>query len=168
LDPAVAGFADGPIFANLFFNLRNLRDIARYARKKKKHAKRSSRAERNKNVEIQFTGRLDARELRAGNNRRDNDDHRDGICGRFDEALTKIEDILALDPEFPEALFLEAQILWHGFEDADAAKQCLLKVFRVEPDKRAVFHRWALNLYGDVQKSTYFKEADIMENSIEK
>ena len=87
------------------------------------------------------------------------------LCERFDEALIKIEDILAKDPEFPEALFLKAQILWDGFEEAEAAKQCLLKVIRVEPDKRAVFHRWALNLYGDIQKSTYFREDDIMENS---
>jgi tetratricopeptide (TPR) repeat protein len=83
---------------------------------------------------------------------------------RFDDALIKIEDILAKDPQYPEALFLKAQILWDGFGDADAAKQCLLKVIRVEPDKKAVFHRWALNLYGDIQKSTYFRQDDIMEN----
>jgi hypothetical protein len=62
---------------------------------------------------------------------------------------------------------LKAQILWHGFEDAEAAKQCLLKVIRVEPDKKAVFHRWALNLYGDIQKGTYFRERDIMEDRAE-
>ena len=74
------------------------------------------------------------------------------LCGRFDEALIKIEDILAKDPEFSEALFLKAQLLWQGFEDREAAKQCLLKIIRAEPDKRAVFHRWALNLYGEIQK----------------
>jgi tetratricopeptide (TPR) repeat protein len=87
------------------------------------------------------------------------------LCDRFDEALITIEDILAKDPEFPEALFLKAQILWHGFEDAEAAKGCLLKVIQIEPDKETVFHRWALNLYGDIQKSTYFQEDDIMENA---
>ena len=87
------------------------------------------------------------------------------LCKRFDEALIKIEDILAKDPEFPEALFLKAQILWQGFGEAEAAKQCLLKVIRIEPDKAAVFHRWSLNLYGDIQKYTYFREDDIMENS---
>ena len=87
------------------------------------------------------------------------------LCSRFDEALIKIEDVLAQDPEFSEALFLKAQILWEGFEDARAAKECLLKIIRVEPDTRAVFHRWALNLYGDIQKRTYFHEDDIMENA---
>ena len=87
------------------------------------------------------------------------------LCGRFDEALIKIEDILAKDPEFSEALFLKAQILWQGFEDHAAAKQCMLKIIKAEPDKRSVFHRWALNLYGEIQKNAYFKENDTMENA---
>ena len=86
-------------------------------------------------------------------------------CDRFDEALIKIEDILAKDPEFSEALFLKAQILWQGFEDHEAAKQCLLKIIKTEPDKRAVFHRWALNLYGEIKKNAYFKESATMENA---
>ena len=86
-------------------------------------------------------------------------------CDRFDEALIKIEDILAKDTEFSEALFLKAQILWQRFEDHEAAKQCLLKIIKAEPDKRAVFHRWALNLYGEIQKNAYFKENDTMENA---
>ena len=87
------------------------------------------------------------------------------LCDRFDEALIKIEDILAKDPEFSEALFLKAQILWQGFEDREASKQCLLKIIKMEPDKSAVFHRWALNLYGEIQKKAYFKEEDTMENA---
>lgn len=87
------------------------------------------------------------------------------LCGRFEEAWIKIEDILAKDPEFPEALFFKAQILWQGFEDAEAAKQCLLKIITTEPDKKDVLHRWALNLYGEIQKKVYFKEEDTMENA---
>jgi len=87
------------------------------------------------------------------------------LCDRFDEALIKIEDILAKDPEFPEALFLKAQILWQGFEDREAAKQCLLKIIKTEPDKEAVFHRWALNLYGDIQKNACLKQNRTMENA---
>jgi tetratricopeptide (TPR) repeat protein len=79
------------------------------------------------------------------------------LCGRFEEAWIKIEGILAEDPEFPEALFLKAQILWEGFGDAKAAKQCLLQIIKTEPDKKAVLHRWALNLYGEIQKNTCFK-----------
>lgn len=80
------------------------------------------------------------------------------LCDRFDEALIKIEGILARDPEHPEALFLKAQILWQGFEDREAAKNCLLKIIKTEPDKKAVFHRWALNLYGEIQKNACFSK----------
>ena len=66
------------------------------------------------------------------------------LCCQFDDALLKIEEILAEDPDFVEALFLKAQILWEGFEDCQAARECLLKILATEPDKKAVFHRWAL------------------------
>lgn len=69
------------------------------------------------------------------------------LCHRFDDALIKIDEILARDPDFAEALFLKAQILWEGFEDRKAARKCLLKIMAVEPDENAVFHRWALNFY---------------------
>lgn len=72
------------------------------------------------------------------------------LCNRFDEALIKIEEVLAADPDFTEALFLKAQLLWEGFEDRDAARECLLKIIRVEPDEKAVFRRWALNLYREM------------------
>jgi tetratricopeptide (TPR) repeat protein len=74
------------------------------------------------------------------------------LFNRFDEALLKIEDVLAKDPDFPEALFLKARILWEGFEDREAAKACLLKIIKVEPDKDEVFHRWALNFYRELIK----------------
>jgi len=69
------------------------------------------------------------------------------LCHRFDFALIKIEEVLARDPDFAEALLLKAQILWEGFGDAHAARESLLKIIAVEPDEKAVFHRWALNFY---------------------
>lgn len=69
------------------------------------------------------------------------------LGNQFEDALLKIEEVLAKDPDFAEALFLKAQILWEGFEDRQAAKECLLKIITVEPDKKAVFHRWAVNFY---------------------
>jgi tetratricopeptide (TPR) repeat protein len=74
------------------------------------------------------------------------------LCNQFEDALLKIEEILAKDPDFPEALFLKAQILWEGFEDRQAAKECLLKIIKVEPDKKAVFRRWALSFYGEMSE----------------
>ena len=72
------------------------------------------------------------------------------LCHRFDDALIKIEEVLAKDPDFAEALLLKAQILWEGFEDCKAARECLLKIMAVEPDEKAVFHRWALNFYEEL------------------
>ena len=73
---------------------------------------------------------------------------------RFDEALIKIEEVLARDPDFPEALYLKARILWEGFEDRQAAKDCLLRIMKVVPDRNAVFHRWALSFYRDLSIQT--------------
>ena len=83
------------------------------------------------------------------------------LSNQFDEALLKIEEVLAKDPDFPEALFLKAQILWEGFEDRYPAKECLLKIIKVEPDKKAVFHCWALNFYRELsnQKIEQFKKS---------
>jgi tetratricopeptide (TPR) repeat protein len=72
------------------------------------------------------------------------------LCNQFEDALLKIDAVLAKDPDFPEALFLKAQILWEGFEDRQAAKACLLKIIKVEPNKETVFRRWALNLYREL------------------
>jgi hypothetical protein len=40
---------------------------------------------------------------------------------RHDLALVCINEVLAADPDFPEALFVKAQILWEGYRDAAAA-----------------------------------------------
>jgi hypothetical protein len=74
------------------------------------------------------------------------------LCHRFDDALLTIGEVLAKDPDFVEALLLKAQILWEGFEDGKAARGCLLKILAVEPDEKAVFHRWALNIYNELSQ----------------
>jgi len=72
------------------------------------------------------------------------------LCHRFDDALIKVEEVLAKDSDFVEGLLLKAQILREGFEDGNAARECLQKILAVEPDEKAVFHRWALNLYQEL------------------
>jgi hypothetical protein len=74
------------------------------------------------------------------------------LCHRFDDALLTIEEVLAKNPDFVEALLLKAQILWEGFEDGKAARGCLLRILAVEPDEKAVFHRWALNIYNELSQ----------------
>jgi tetratricopeptide (TPR) repeat protein len=74
------------------------------------------------------------------------------LCHQFDDALIKVEEVLAKDPDFVEGLFLKAQILREGFEDGKAARKCLQKILAVAPDEKAVFHRWALNLYQELSE----------------
>ena len=69
---------------------------------------------------------------------------------RHDLALGCVDEVLATAPNYIEALFLKAQILWEGYRDSAAAKNCLLHLIKVEPDKEAPFHRWALSLYREI------------------
>ena len=69
---------------------------------------------------------------------------------RHDLALGCIDEVLAAAPNYTEALFLKAQILWEGGQNAAAAKQCLIHLMKVESDKEAPFHRWALSLYREI------------------
>ena len=72
---------------------------------------------------------------------------------RHDLALACINEVLAADPDLPEALFVKAQILWEGYQDAAAAIQCLIHLMKSEPDKGAAFHRWAASLYREITGS---------------
>ena len=74
--------------------------------------------------------------------------------GRFQEALSIIDNVLDKDPEFPDALFLKAQILWEGFGNRKEALGCLKKLMQVVPDHEPL-HRWA---------SSYHNEITGMEN----
>ncbi len=69
---------------------------------------------------------------------------------RHDLALGCVNEVLAAAPNYIEALFLKAQILWEGYRDSTGAKHCLLHVIKVEPDKEAPFHRWSLALYREI------------------
>ena len=70
--------------------------------------------------------------------------------GRFKEALNLIDDVLSHDPDFPDALFLKAQVLWEGFKDSNGAKQCLNLVIKAVPDKTQPLHRWSLHLLSEI------------------
>jgi len=73
---------------------------------------------------------------------------------RHDLALGCVDEVLATAPNYTEALFLKAQILWEGYQDSAAAKTCLLHLIKVESDKEAPFHRWAVSLYREIATST--------------
>jgi len=62
-----------------------------------------------------------------------------------------IDDILTKATNLPEALYLKAQILWEGYQDADSSQNCLRKILIVSPDKNDTYHRWALSLLDDIE-----------------
>jgi len=78
---------------------------------------------------------------------------------RHDLALKCADEVLAADPDFPEALFIKAQILWEGYQDAAAAKKCLINLMKAELDKAATFHRWGLSLYKEIATSEWNEPA---------
>ena len=48
----------------------------------------------------------------------------------FDTAMVAINHALKQDPNWPEALFIKAQILWEGFESFGTARMCLAKIMK--------------------------------------
>jgi hypothetical protein len=64
----------------------------------------------------------------------------------YDRALAFVGEVIDKDPDYPEALFLKAQILWEGFRDSNGAKECLSQVINIVPNKSEPLHRWASQL----------------------
>jgi tetratricopeptide (TPR) repeat protein len=68
---------------------------------------------------------------------------------RFDEALASVNSTLLKQPDYPETLFLKAQILWEGFSRHAAAAACLKKVAHMQPmqnEKDENIRRWSESL----------------------
>ncbi|UCG14274.1 MAG: hypothetical protein JSU72_07385 [Deltaproteobacteria bacterium] len=60
----------------------------------------------------------------------------------FDKALTLVNNVLDQDPDFAEALYLKAQVMWEGFKNPWAAETYFRRVIEITEDKEPV-HRWA-------------------------
>ena len=69
--------------------------------------------------------------------------------GEFEEANEIIDQVLEKDPDFPDALYLKAQILWEGFEKRQEASECLQNVMRLVPLEDTL-HRWASSLLKEI------------------
>ena len=87
---------------------------------------------------------------------------------RHDLALECVDEVLAAAPNYIEALFLKAQILWEGYQDSAAAKNCLKHVIKVEPDKEAPFHCWAVSLYKEIASNDQKRNTTIQLGKNEK
>lgn len=79
----------------------------------------------------------------------------------YPAALSFVNKVLEKDPDFADALFLKAQILWEGFGRPHAAIQFLEKILSLEDDNKTVQNH-ALLLHNDL--STL--EAPATENTI--
>ena len=71
---------------------------------------------------------------------------------RYEKALRLVDGALDQAPDFPDALFLKAQILWEGFQDSPAAKGCIREVMQLLPTKDEPLYRWATHLLADINR----------------
>ena len=69
--------------------------------------------------------------------------------GRFKEALEIMNQVLEKDPDFPDALYLKAQILWEGFENKKEASACLQNVMRLV-SQEDTHYRWASSFLKEI------------------
>ena len=61
---------------------------------------------------------------------------------RYGEALQFVDGALNQAPDFPDALFLKAQILWEGYQDSRTAKECIREVMQLLPTTDEPLYRW--------------------------
>jgi len=76
----------------------------------------------------------------------------------FDDALRLVNELLHKDPDFPDALFLKAHILWEGFGNSEASKGILKRVKQLVPEDETL-HRWASIYYDEVDKRMKDRQA---------
>jgi hypothetical protein len=65
---------------------------------------------------------------------------------QFDQAIITLEKILEKDPDYPEVLFIKAQIYWEAWGNSHTAMKCLKRVIELVPDSNDRIHRWASSL----------------------
>lgn len=68
----------------------------------------------------------------------------------FQKALKTVNRIIEMDPNYPEALYLKAQILWEGFENHGGAQSYLKKIIEAANDKDTTIRRWAISLSEEI------------------
>ena len=72
----------------------------------------------------------------------------------YQKALKIINPIIEADPDFPDALYLKAQILWEGFRNHGGAKRHLQKIIDTADIKQDTIYRWAVSLSKDIDEAT--------------
>ena len=69
--------------------------------------------------------------------------------GDFDRALFLVNKVLEKEQEFPEALYLKAQILWEGFGNGSAAASYLERTMQLAGEGETLY-RWASSYLSDI------------------
>lgn len=69
---------------------------------------------------------------------------------KYDQALRKIKLLNRTNPEIPEALYLQAHILWEGFRDKRKAISCLERLLAVSAPGSEYFN-WAANFRDELE-----------------
>lgn len=72
--------------------------------------------------------------------------------GRFDEALHIVNEVLHRVPDYPDALYLKATILYEGFGRAETALGYFNRVMESTP-KGETLHEWASNAHQKIVKA---------------
>lgn len=72
------------------------------------------------------------------------------INKNYDVALHKVNAILLADSEYPEALFLKAQIVWEAFGNKASAVSNLKKIHKIVDDETTTVYRWAKSLIDEI------------------
>ena len=71
---------------------------------------------------------------------------------RYEKALWFVNGALEKDPDFQDALFLKAQILWEGFQDSRAAKECIGQIMQLLPTTDEPLYRWSTYLLSEINR----------------
>ena len=83
---------------------------------------------------------------------------------RYKEALGFVDGALEQVPDFAEAIFLKAQILWEGFENSGAARLCIREVMQLIPDKDEALHRWAAHLLAEINQGAEGQRKQVVKS----
>ena len=70
----------------------------------------------------------------------------------WDIALRKVNDVLMQDPDFPEALFLKARIVWEGFGNRGSAVSNLERIQTTVDDHTSSIYRWSRSLLKEIEE----------------
>ena len=86
--------------------------------------------------------------------------------GDYPAALSFVNKVLEKDPDFVDALFLKAQVLWEGFGQSEAAIQFLEKILSLD-DENKMIQNQALLLHNDLSVLEAHPENKIIPQGIE-